>query len=81
MRKRKVFYMVCYILLILFCMSLYMACGKMSARGYGYPGYGGFYRHHYFYYTNSDLYYYGKSNRENSLSGSKYSQRGINGGK
>lgn len=77
----KTLNLICYIALIITLIIVYFACYKLSYEGYGYPGYKGYHRHHsYFYYARHDS-YYGSSVRENSVSGSRFSQKGIHGGK
>ncbi len=77
----KSFNFICYIVLIVVLTLVYFACANYSYKGYGYPGYRGYHhRHSYWYYGRYD-HYYGSSVRENSVSGSRFSQKGIHGGK
>lgn len=62
-------------LAILFVISLFS-----SFRGWGYPGYGGYY-HPSFLYWGSPQTYSGPSVRENSSGGSGFSGGGLHGGK
>ncbi len=73
--------LICYIALIITLIIVYFACFKFSYKGYGYPGYRGYHHHHSFWYWSTHDSYYGSSVRENSVSGSRFSQKGINGGK
>ena len=78
----KSFNFICYVLFIIVLVVVYYACFSYSYKGYGYPGDRGYHRHHSFwYYSRYDHYYYGSSVRENSVSGSRFSQKGIHGGK
>lgn len=77
----KFFNFICYTALIVTLVIVYSACRTYSAKGYGYPGYRGYHHHHsHFYYCRYD-HYYGSSVRENSVNGSRFSQKGIHGGK
>jgi len=78
----KGFNAICYLILITVLVIVYFACFHFSYEGYGYPGYHG-YNHHYhshWYFYRHD-YAYDTSVRENSVNGSKFSRKGINGGK
>ena len=77
----KFFNFLCYISLIIVLIIVYFACFKYSYQGYGYPGYRGYHHHHSFWYIGIHDSYYGSSVRENSVSGSRFSQKGIHGGK
>ena len=77
----KQFEIIVYIGLVLFLTILYFSCTSYSCSGYGYPGYKGYHRHHSFWYIRHHDHYYGTSNRESSLSGNRYSRRGLSGGK
>ena len=70
-----------YITIIILLGILYIACFKAAERGYGYAGYRGYHHHHSFwYYRGYDEGFY-PSNRENSVNGNKFSQKGLQGGK
>ena len=73
--------LICYVALIITLIIVYFACFKFSHKGYGYPGYRGYHHHHSVWYWSTHDSYYGSSVRENSVSGSRFSQKGINGGK
>lgn len=73
--------LICYIALIAVLTIVYCACFKYSEKGYGYPGYRGYHHHHSYWYVRRYDQSYGTSVRENSLSGSRYSQKGLHGGK
>lgn len=77
----KLFNLICYVALIITLVIVYFACGVYSQKGYGYPGYRGYHHHHSHYYYSRYDHYYGSSVRENSVSGSRFSQKGIHGGK
>ncbi|MBR2525283.1 hypothetical protein IKE67_02335 [bacterium] len=77
----KFFNFLCYISLIIVLVIVYFACFKYSYQGYGYPGYRGYHHHHSYWYIGRHDSYYGSSVRENSVSGSRFSQKGIHGGK
>ena len=77
----KFFNFLCYVSLIIVLVIVYFACFKYSYQGYGYPGYRGYHYHHSFWYIGGHDSYYGSSVRENSVSGSRFSQKGIHGGK
>ena len=71
-----------YLMLIIVLAVIYFACFNFSFDGYGYPGYRGYsYHHHSFWYFGRHDYSYDASVRENSLSGSRFSRKGISGGK
>ncbi|MBS4760164.1 MAG: hypothetical protein KHX03_05660 [Clostridium sp.] len=81
--KDKGFELIIYICLIIVLGVIYFACFNAAQKGYGYPGYGGYHRTHYhswWYVRNYDESYY-PSNRENSVGGNRFSQRGLSGGK
>lgn len=81
MKDNKFNELIIYILVIILLTIIYFACFNVAASGYGYPGYRGYGHHHsYWYYNNYDESYY-PSNRENSVNGNKFSQRGLSGGK
>ena len=70
-----------YILVILSLFTIYTSLKPIAASGYGYPGHKGFHRHHsHWYFRKHDQAHY-PSTRENSLNGSRFSQRGLSGGK
>lgn len=77
----KFFNFICYIVLIVVLVIVYFACFNYAYKGYGYPGYRGYHHHHSFWYIGRHDSYYGSSVRENSVSGSRFSQKGIHGGK
>lgn len=77
----KTFHFLCYITLSLTLIIVYSACFKYAKDGYGYPGYRGYHHCHSHWYIRHYDQSMGSSVRENSLSGSRYSQKGINGGK
>lgn len=77
----KFFNVICYILLIIVLTIVYFACFNVANKGYGYPGYRGYHHHHSYWYIGGYDHYYGSSVRENSVSGSRFSQKGIHGGK
>ncbi len=60
---------------------VYAACFSASYKGYGYPGYRGYHHHHSYWYFGGHDSAYGSSVRENSVYGSRFSRKGINGGK
>lgn len=78
----KGFNAICYLILITVLVIVYFACFHFSYEGYGYPGYHGYHHHHHshWYFYRHD-YAYDTSVRENSVNGSKFSRKGINGGK
>ena len=77
----KNFEFIIYICLIVVLAIIYFSCFNASSKGYGYPGYRGYHHHHSFwYYRGYDESFY-PSNRENSVNGNKFSQRGLSGGK
>ena len=80
----KNFELIVYICVIVVLTTIYFACFNVSQKGYGYPGYRGYHHHHHysswFYMRNYDESYY-PSNRENSVNGNRFSQRGLSGGK
>lgn len=71
----------CCLGLVLFVLFLY--CNGLAMKGYGYPGYRGYYRTHYhsFWYVRRYDESYSSSVRENSVGGNRMSQRGLSGGK
>lgn len=73
-----VYFCVAVVLFIIYC-----ECFTFADRGYGYPGYAGYHRTHYhsFWYVRDHDEAYYASNRENSVGGNKFSQRGLSGGK
>lgn len=79
----KLYEITVYLCVIVVLGIIYAECFNQAEKGYGYPGYGGYHRIHYhsFWYlrTHDEAYY--ASNRENSLNGNKFSQRGLSGGK
>jgi hypothetical protein len=77
----RLFNVICYITLIAVLTIIYFACFNLSYEGYGYPGHRGYHHHHSHWYFCSHDYAYDTSVRENSVSGSKFSRKGINGGK
>ena len=77
----KFFNFICYISLIVVLVVVYFACFKFAYQGYGYPGYRGYHHHHSFWYISRHDSYYSSSVRENSVNGSRFSQKGIHGGK
>ncbi len=77
----KFFNFICYIVLITILIFVYSACFHFSYEGYGYPGYRGYHHHHSSWYFGRHDSAYDTSVRENSVSGSKFSRKGINGGK
>ncbi len=80
MNNKRYEYIV-YICIIGILSILYFACGAYSSAGYGYPGYKGYHRPHSIWYVRKYNHYYGASNRESSISGNRYSRRGLSGGK
>ena len=79
----KTFEFLIYICLIIVLAIIYFACFNVAYKGYGYPGYRGYHHRHYhsfWYIRNYDESYY-PSNRENSVNGNRFSQRGLSGGK
>lgn len=78
----KWFNFICYAILIVVLFIVYQACYQFSYNGYGYPGYHGYHHHHHsFWYFHRHDSNYGASVRENSVNGSKFSRKGISGGK
>lgn len=78
----KLFHLLCYSALTVVLVTVYFACFKFSNDGYGYPGYKGYHTgHHSHWYFYRHSYAYEPSVRENSVSGHKFSRKGINGGK
>lgn len=77
----KNFEIMIYICFAVVLGILYLSCANYSDKGYGYPGYRGYHRHHSFWYIRHHNHYYGASNRESSVSGNRYSRRGLSGGK
>ena len=77
----KIFNTLCYLALICALSIIYITCFNLSYKGYGYPGYRGYHHRHSFWYLGGHDYSYGSSVRENSVSGSHFSRKGINGGK
>ncbi len=75
-----------YLILIAFLIGIFVFCWNTADYGYGYPGYKGYHNHrayHMYYFG-----YYGNydrpstaSNRETSTGGSRFSKKGISGGK
>lgn len=62
---------------------IYFACFNVAKSGYGYTGHGGYASGRgasYWYNRNFDENRY-PSNRENSVDGNRFSQRGLSGGK
>lgn len=74
--------LIIYVVVVLVFLGLFLYFSKMSTDGYGYPGYEGFRRptHNLWHHRNYDE-SYSPSNRENSLYGNRFSQRGLSGGK
>ena len=70
-----------YIVVALIMVCIYFSCFNVAKTGYGYSGYKGFHRHHSFWYFRGYEEGYNPSNRENSVGGNKFSQRGLSGGK
>lgn len=79
--NNKHFEYIVYICVFCILMLVYIACASYSYKGYGYPGYRGYHRHHSYWYIRHYDNYYGASNRESSVSGNRYSRRGLSGGK
>lgn len=79
--KNKTYELIIYLCTIIILTIIYFACFNVAESGYGYPGYRGYHYHHSFwYYRGYDEGFY-PSNRENSIDGNKFSQRGLSGGK
>ena len=79
MRNKNVIY---YLIFAFALILVYAACFSAAYRGYGYPGYRGYHHHHQsFWYFGRHESAYGSSVRENSVYGSRFSRKGINGGK
>lgn len=78
----KVFEIIIYICVAIVLTIIYFACFSAASKGYGYPGYHGYHRHHssFWYFRGHDE-SYSPSNRENSVNGNRFSQRGLSGGK
>lgn len=77
----RLFELIIYICLIVFLIILYHLLFGVAEKGYGYSGYRGYHHHHsYWYYRGYDEGYY-PSAREDSVNGSKFSKRGLSGGK
>ena len=70
-----------YILVIILLFIAYASIKPIALKGYGYPGHNGFHRHHSHWYRCRHDYSRYPSTRENSLNGSRFSQRGLSGGK
>jgi len=70
-----------YILTTAVLSMIYMSCCDYAEKGYGYTGYRGFHHHHSWWYCRNYDENLSASNRENSQSGNKFSQRGLSGGK
>ncbi len=70
-----------YLTVIIILTIIYFICFKESQNGYGFPGYRGYHRHHSVWYFRGFEQSMYPSNRENSLNGNKFSQRGLSGGK
>ena len=77
----KGFNAICYLILITGLVVIYFACFHLSYEGYGYPGYRGYHHHHSHWYFGRHDYAYDTSIRENSVNGSRFSRKGISGGK
>ena len=79
MRNKNIIY---YLIFASALILVYAACFSAAYRGYGYPGYRGYHHHHHssWYFGRHDS-AYGSSVRENSVNGSRFSRKGINGGK
>ena len=77
----KGFNAICYLILITVLVVIYFACFHFSYEGYGYPGYRGYHHHHSRWYFSRHDYAYDTSVRENSVNGSRFSRKGISGGK
>ena len=77
----KGFNLICYLILIVVLTIIYFACFRFSYKGYGYPGYRGYHHHHSHWYIVRHDYAYDTSVRENSVNGSRFSRKGISGGK
>lgn len=74
-----------YTIMGIFLIAIYFLCFNLAETGYGYPGYRGYTNHRayyigYGYFGNYDV-YRSPSNRETSSGGSRFSRKGINGGK
>lgn len=77
----KLYDKLIYLILIIVLTAVYFACFKPANEGYGYSGYKGFHRHHSIWYIRNYDEGYDPSNRENSVGGNRFSQRGLSGGK
>ncbi len=72
---------IIYCTVIAILSVIYTGCFIYAEQGYGYSGYRGFHHHHSFFYIRHYDESFSPSNREDSTGGSRFSKRGLNGGK